>query len=55
MQHGPVLLITLLAYIFSPSLIAWVTDPVSGWYKPFIVWIIVVIIAYLIQKHAKSQ
>jgi uncharacterized membrane protein len=43
--------ILLLAYIFTPTLFNWVASPTGNWYKPFIVWVIIIIGAYLLQKY----
>lgn len=45
----PLLLIVLLAYIFMPTFYGWVTDAAGAWYKPFVIWALVVVIAYVIQ------
>lgn len=44
----------LIAYIFTPTLFNWVVSPTGAWYKPFIVWILIVIGAYLLQKYNKT-
>lgn len=53
-QQRPLILLLLLAYIFSPKLFSWVIDPIGGWYKPYIIWVIVVIVAFVIQTRKKS-
>lgn len=49
-RQSPLILLLLVAYIFLPTVLNWLTDASSGWYKPFIVWMGVVIGAYLMQK-----
>ncbi len=50
-RQRPLILIALLAYIVSPSLFAWVTDPVGMWYKPFLIWLLVIGAAFLTVNH----
>ena len=55
MSNQRFLLFTLLiAYIFMPTLFNWVIAPEGTWYKPFIVWVLIIIGAYLLQKHKKT-
>ncbi|MEO0442169.1 MAG: hypothetical protein AAFZ92_00295 [Pseudomonadota bacterium] len=44
----------LIAYVFMPTLFNWVVSPEGTWYKPFIVWALIVIGAYLLQKYNKG-
>lgn len=48
----PIILILLLTYIVAPPLLDWVTSPSGVWYKPFIVWLLVVIIAFVVQARS---
>jgi energy-coupling factor transporter transmembrane protein EcfT len=49
-----VILLLLVAYIFSPSLFNWIINPEGAWYRPYIVWIIVIIIAFVMQIRRKN-
>ncbi len=49
-----VILLLLIGYIFSPSLFDWIINPDGAWYRPYIVWIIVIIIAFTIQLRRKK-
>ena len=44
-----IILLLLVAYVFSPTLLSWMINPEGAWYRPFIIWAIVIIIAYLTQ------
>ena len=44
-----ILLLLLLAYVFSPTLFNWVVNPDGSWYRPYIIWSIVIVVAFLIQ------
>jgi len=51
-RQSPLILLLLVAYIFLPTLLHWLTNASSGWYKPFIVWLAVILGAYLLQKRS---
>lgn len=42
-------LLVLTAYIFSPSILAWIINPAAIWYRPFILWAILIVIAFAFQ------
>lgn len=44
-----VILLLLVAYIFSPSLFDWIVDPEGTWYRPYIAWLVVIVIAFIMQ------
>ncbi len=49
-----VILLLLVAYIFSPSLFNWIINPEGAWYRPYIVWVIVIVIAFVMQIRRKK-
>lgn len=56
MSNQRLLLCTLLvAYIFTPTLFSWIISPEGSWYKPFIIWILIILGAYLLQKYNKAS
>lgn len=51
MNHQrPLLLLILVVYIFSPTLFSWIINPDGAWYRPYLVWVIIIIIAFFVQK-----
>lgn len=50
-----VILLLLIAYIFSPTLFSWIMNPEGAWFRPYIVWILVIIIAYLVQARRNRK
>lgn len=55
-RQRPLILIALLAYIFLPTIFDWVTTAERAWYRPFIVWLVVVVVAFLLQsRHADND
>jgi len=53
-RHRPLLLFLLLVYIFAPTLLSWVTHPEGDWYRPYFLWLLVVVIAYLLQDRSND-
>ena len=49
-----VILLLVIAYIFSPTLFSWIVNPEGAWYRPFIVWIGVIVIAFVMQIRRKN-
>lgn len=58
MSNQRLLIFLLLgAYIFSPSLLTWVINPDGVWYRPYILWALLIAAAYLFQRtqHKSKQ
>lgn len=51
----PLILIVLVIYIFSPTLFSWVVNPNGAWYRPYLIWLLVVFVAYVLQGRKKSN
>jgi hypothetical protein len=49
-----VILLLLVAYIFSPSLFNWIINPEGAWYRPYVVWVIVIVVAFVMQIRRKN-
>ncbi len=49
-----VILFLLIAYIFSPTLFDWIINPEGAWYRPYIIWVIVIVIAFIMQIRRKN-
>jgi hypothetical protein len=50
-----VILLLLIAYIFSPTLFTWIIDPEGAWYRPYIMWMLVIAVAYAIQARKRPS
>ncbi|ACE84229.1 hypothetical protein [Cellvibrio japonicus] len=44
-----VILLLLVAYIFSPSVFNWIVAPDGAWYRPYIAWVMIIVIAFIMQ------
>ncbi len=51
----PIILLIVLAFIFSPTLLSWILNPQGSWYRPYFIWAIVILIAYLISGRNKNH
>ncbi len=49
-----VILLLLIAYIFSPTILSWILDPEGAWYRPFVAWILVIVVAFAMQIKRKN-
>ncbi|WP_075184941.1 hypothetical protein [Teredinibacter haidensis] len=54
-RQRPLLLLLLMVYIFSPTLLSWVIHPDGGWYRPYLIWLLIIVIAYFIQDRKPQQ
>jgi hypothetical protein len=43
------MLLLMAAYVFSPALLGWMIDPAGVWYRPYLIWIGIVLVAFLLQ------
>ncbi|MBE8716372.1 hypothetical protein [Cellvibrio polysaccharolyticus] len=50
-----VILLMLIAYIFSPTLFSWVIHPEGPWYRPYLVWVLVIVIAFIVQLRRNKR
>ena len=51
----PLMLLLLVLYVFSPTLFNWVVNPDGSWYRPYIIWMLIIAIAYVIQNRRKRH
>ncbi|WP_185233105.1 hypothetical protein [Teredinibacter franksiae] len=49
-RQRPLLLLLLVVYIFSPTLFDWVMNPGGGWYRPYLIWLLVIVVAFIVQE-----
>ncbi|GAB1264696.1 hypothetical protein [Aurantivibrio infirmus] len=55
MKTRPLILLLLALYIFSPTLFTWMIDPNGAWYRPYLIWVVAIIVAYYIQTRQKNN
>jgi hypothetical protein len=49
-----IILLLLITYLFSPSLFTWLFNAGGVWYRPYIVWMAVVLVTFLFQALRKK-
>ncbi len=49
------ILFLLIAYIFSPTLFTWMINPVAAWYRPYIIWGLLIVAAYIYHRRKKTD
>lgn len=55
MRARPLILLLLVLYILSPSLFSWMISPQGAWYRPYIIWVLVIVIAFVAQGRSQSN
>ncbi len=54
-KQRPLLLIFLVIYIFSPSILHWITAIDGAWYRPFEAWLLVIASAFALQCRKRNR
>lgn len=55
MRTRPFILLILVLYVLSPSLFSWMVNPYGAWYRPYIIWVLVIVIAFFAQDRSQSN
>lgn len=49
------LLIIVSLFFFTPSLAGWIAETQGEWYRPFIVWLVIIALAWWGQRSGRSD
>ncbi|MFD1215040.1 MULTISPECIES: hypothetical protein [Microbulbifer] len=49
------ILLVLMGYVFSPTVFTWMINPAGAWYRPFILWFVLILLAVFIQRRRKPD
>ena len=49
-----IILLLLIAYLFSPSLFTWIISPSGAWYRPYIFWMGLILVTFIFQWQRKK-
>lgn len=49
------ILLVLVGYVFSPTVFTWMINPDGAWYRPFILWIALILLAVIVQMRRKND
>ncbi|HHL1025501.1 TPA: hypothetical protein ACQRGM_002046 [Pseudomonas aeruginosa] len=42
-----VLLLVVGIYLFSPAIMDWWIDPNGAWYRPYLLWLILIVVTFM--------
>ena len=51
----PLILFALLAYTFLPMLLQWLSSPDGAWYRPFLLWLALIVVTYIVQRRSIKE
>ncbi|GAA5524740.1 hypothetical protein Maes01_01299 [Microbulbifer aestuariivivens] len=49
------ILLVLVGYVFSPTVFTWMINPAGAWYRPFILWLVLILLAVVVQMRRKND
>jgi len=55
LNYRLVAVLIFLSSVAVPLASRWAVEPQSSWFRPFVVWALIVFAAYIIQRHRKSD
>lgn len=50
-----VLLLILVAYVFSPTAFGWMIDPGGAWFRPYMIWVGIIATTFLLQSRTPDN
>jgi len=54
-RQSPLLLLILMLFIFLPSLVRWMMSADGAWYRPYLIWALVIVATYLFQRKTRKD
>ncbi|MBO3276673.1 hypothetical protein D3C76_680910 [compost metagenome] len=45
-----VLILVVGIYLFSPAIMDWWTAPNGAWYRPYLLWLILIVVTFILQS-----
>ena len=54
-NHRLLTLLLITAYIFSPTLISWMINPNGAWYRPYIIWVMLIVAVFMYQQRTRRD
>ncbi|MFC6572788.1 hypothetical protein ACFQDJ_16295 [Pseudomonas brassicacearum] len=45
-----VLLLVVGIYLFSPAIMDWWIDATGAWYRPYLLWLILIVVTFILQS-----
>ena len=50
-----VLLLVVGIYLFSPAIMDWWIQPGSAWYRPYLLWLILIVVTFLLLSNRDAD
>ncbi|WP_459206769.1 hypothetical protein ACSMEV_00125 [Pseudomonas sp. MLB6B] len=50
-----VLLLVVGIYLFSPAIMDWWIDPTGAWYRPYLLWLILIVVTFILQSQRDAD
>ena len=52
---APVLLLVVGIYLFSPAIMDWWIDADGAWYRPYVLWLILIVVTFILQSQRDAD
>lgn len=53
--HRGLLLIIIMVFVFSPAILGWISNNPAAWYRPYLAWLSMIVLAYGAQRYAARK
>ncbi|WP_200868032.1 hypothetical protein [Pseudomonas syringae] len=50
-----VLLLVVGIYLFSPAIMDWWIDATGAWYRPYLLWLILIVVTFILQSQRDAD
>ncbi|WP_286920186.1 MULTISPECIES: hypothetical protein [Pseudomonas] len=50
-----VLLLVVGIYLFSPAIMGWWIEPTGAWYRPYLLWLILIVVTFILQSQRDAD
>lgn len=50
-----VLILVVGIYLFSPAIMDWWTAPGSVWYRPYLLWLMLIVVTFILQSQQDAD
>jgi O-antigen/teichoic acid export membrane protein len=50
-----VLLLVVGIYLFSPAIMDWWIEPSGAWYRPYLLWLILIVVTFILQSQRDAD
>ena len=50
-----VLILVVGIYLFSPAIMEWWTAAGSAWYRPYLLWLILIVVTFILQSQQDAD